>query len=398
MTKVMSEPMTSEALEELVREHAALRRVATLVARQPPPSAVFSAVTREVGMLLGAQRATLLRVDSPEWAVVAAAWSDGTAPPVPVGHRGALDGRGIVGRMLVDPRPVRVEDFDEVGGVVAELMRELGIRRGAGGPIILGGRVWGAVTAVWPGDEAMPPGAEHRVAAFTELVSYAIENAETRAELAASRARLVETADEARRRIERDLHDGAQQQFVAAALELALLEQRLARDPDSARAVLTRVREQLDRGLGELRDLARGIHPTVLTERGLEAALEALVQRAPLPVELRVTVPEGLDKAIEAAAYFVVSEALTNVAKYARPESVTVDVAPSEGTLVVTVADDGVGGADPTAGSGLRGLVDRVEAVGGRLEVESVQRHGTRLRARLPTDVLGSLNGHERPA
>jgi len=244
----------------------------------------------------------------------------------------------------------------------------------------------------------MPPGAEHRVAAFAELVSYAIENAETRAELAASRARLVETADEARRRIERDLHDGAQQQFVAAALELTLVEQRLARDPDSARAVLTRVREQLDRGLGELRDLARGIHPTVLTERGLEAALEALVQRAPLPVELRVTVPEGLDKAIEAAAYFVVFEALTNVAKYARAESVTVDVAPSEGTLVVTVADDGVGGADPTAGSGLRGLVDRVEAVGGRLEVESVPGHGTRLCARLPMNVLGSLNGHERPA
>ena len=390
--------MTSEVLEELVREHAALRRVATLVARQPPPSVVFAAVTREVGMLLGAQRATLLRVDSPEWAVVAAAWSDGTAPPVPVGHRGALDGRGIVGRMLVDPRPVRVEDFDEVGGVVAELMRELGIRRGAGGPIILGGRVWGAVTAVWPADEAMPPGAEHRVAAFAELVSYAIENAETRAELAASRARLVETADAARRRIERDLHDGAQQQFVAAALELALLEQRLARDPDSAGAVLTRVREQLDRGLGELRDLARGIHPTVLTERGLEAALEALVQRAPLPVELRVTVPEGLDKAIEAAAYFVVSEALTNVAKYARAESVTVDVAPSEGTLVLTVADDGVGGADPAAGSGLRGLVDRVEAVGGRLDVESVPGHGTRLCARLPVNVLGSLNRHERPA
>jgi len=129
----------------------------------------------------------------------------------------------------------------------------------------------------------------------------------------------------------------------------------------------------------------------VLTERGLEAALEALVQRAPLPVELRVTVPEGLDKAIEAATYFVVSEALTNVAKYARAESVTVDVAPSEGTLVLTVADDGVGGADPTAGSGLRGLVDRVEAVGGRLEVESVPRHGTRLCARLPVNVLGSL-------
>jgi signal transduction histidine kinase len=393
----MSEPLTSTELEELVREHAALRRVATLVARQPSPSEVFSAVTREVGMLLGAQRATLLRVESPDWAVVAAAWSNGTAPPVPVGHRGALDGRGIVGRMLADPRPVRVEDFDEVGGVVAELMRELGIRRGAGGPIILGRRVWGAVTAVWPADVAMPPAAEHRVAAFAELVSYAIENAETRAELAASRARLVETADEARRRIERDLHDGAQQQFVAAALELTRLEQRLARDPDSAQAVLTRVREQINRGLGELRDLARGIHPTVLTDRGLEAALEALVQRAAVPVDLRATVPEGVDRAIEAAAYFVVSEALTNVAKYAHAESVSVDVGPGDGTLVVTVADEGIGGADPTAGSGIRGLFDRVNAVGGRLELESVRGQGTRLCARLPLHVLGSLNGHERP-
>jgi signal transduction histidine kinase len=394
--RVMNEPTSSEAPEELVREHAALRRVATLVARQPSPSEVFGAVTREVGMLLGAQRATLLRVDSPEWAEVAASWSDGSAPPVPVGHRGALDGRGIVGRMLRNPEPVRVEDFDQVGGVVAELMRQLGIRRGVGGPIILGGRVWGAVTAVWPADVAMPAGAEYRVAAFAELVSYAIENTETRAELTASRARLVEAADEARRRIERDLHDGAQQQFVVAALELTMLEHRLVRDPASAREILARVREQLDRGLADLRDLARGIHPTVLTERGLEAALEALAKRASVPVELRARVPDGLDTAIEAAAYFIVSEALTNVAKYARAKSVSVEVAANDGTLVATVEDDGVGGADPAGGSGLRGLLDRVEAVGGRLTVDSLAGHGTRLCARLPMNVLGSLNGHER--
>ena len=195
-------------LEELVREHAALRRVATLVAQEPPPAEVFAAVTHEAGALLGAQRATLLRVASPEWAEVVASWSDGSAPPVPVGHRGALDGRGILGQMLRTARPVRIEDFDAVGGVVAELMRELGIRSGAGGPIILGGRVWGAVSAVWPAGAPMPAGAEQRVAAFAELVSYAIQNAETRNELAASRARLVEAADDARRRIERDLHDG----------------------------------------------------------------------------------------------------------------------------------------------------------------------------------------------
>jgi signal transduction histidine kinase len=385
---------TSGALEDLVREHAALRRVATLVAREPSPSEVFAAVTREAGVVLGAQRATLLRVASPQWAEVVASWSDGTAPPVPVGHRGALDGRGILGQMLRTARPVRIEDFDEVGGAVAALMRELGIRSGAGGPIILGGRVWGALSAVWPEGASMPAGAEDRVAAFAELVSYAIENAETRDELAASRARLVEAADEARRRIERDLHDGAQQRFVAASLELTLLDQRLERDPKGARAALARAREQLDCGLGELRDLARGIHPTVLTDCGLEAALAALVQRAPVPVDLRAVIPERLDTAIEAAAYFLVSEAVTNVAKHAEADTVSVDVASTGGTLVVTITDDGVGGADPGRGSGVRGLVDRVDAVGGRLEVSSAPGQGTRLCARLPMSVLGSLNGH----
>jgi signal transduction histidine kinase len=329
---------------------------------------------------------------------VVASWSDGTAPPVPVGHRGALDGRGILGQMLRTARPVRIEDFDEVGGTVAALMRELGIRSGAGGPIILGGRVWGALSAVWPDGAPMPSGAEHRVAAFAELVSYAIENAETRDELAASRARLVQADDEARRRIERDLHDGAQQRFVAAALALGLLDRQLERDPAKARTVLATAREQLRRGLEELRDLARGIHPAVLTERGLEAALDALVQRAPLPVELRAAVTERLDTAIEAAAYFLVCEALTNVAKYAEADAVSVDVACDRGTLVVTVADDGIGGADPRRGSGLRGLVDRVDAVGGLLEISSAPGEGTRLCARLPTTVLGRLHGPSRCA
>ena len=379
-------------LDELVREHAALRRVATLVAQEPAPAEVFAAVTRETGMLLGAQRGTLLRVASPRQAEVVASWSDGTAPAVPVGHRGKIDpGRGLLGQILQTAQPVRIEDFSATGGDVAALMEELGIRSGVGGPVIIGGRVWGAVTAVWPTPVAMPPGAEERVAAFAELVAYAIHNAETRDELAASRARLVEAADEARRQIERDLHDGAQQRLVAAALHLTLLEHQLERDPESARAALAQAREQLEAGLGELRDLARGIHPTVLTERGLGAALAALVQRAPLPVELRAAVPDGVDMAIEAAAYFLVSEALTNVAKHAGATVVEVDVAGEAGALVVTVADDGAGGADEGKGSGLRGLADRVIAVGGRLEVTSPPGEGTRLRARLPAQVLGRV-------
>jgi signal transduction histidine kinase len=385
---------TGAALEELAREHAALRRVAMLVAREPSRAEVFAVVIRELGELLGAQRTTLLRVESPDWARVEASWSAGAGPTIPVGHRGAIDGRGILGRMLRVATPVRIEDFDEVGGKVAALMRELGIRSAAAGPIILRGRVWGALSATWPDGISMPVGAEDRVAAFAELVAQAIENAETREELAASRARLVQAADEARRRIERDLHDGAQQRLVAAALELTLLERRLARDPDGARARLARVREQLECGLAELRDLARGIHPAVLTERGLEAALDALVQRAAMTVELRAAVPERLDAAIEAAAYFLVSEALTNVAKYAHADAVSVEVASTGDALVVAISDDGVGGADPERGSGLRGLVDRVSAIGGRLELSSPPGEGTRVRAHLPTHVLGSLNGH----
>jgi signal transduction histidine kinase len=384
---------TSEPRDLLVQEHAALRRVATLVARGPAPDEVFAAVTRETGELLGAQRTSLLRVQSPERAAIVAGWSRGAAPAVPVGHTAVIDGRGILGQMLRAAAPVRIDDFDEVGGAVAALMRRLGIRSAAAGPIILGGRVWGALTASWPAGASMPAGAEDRVAEFAELVSLAIENAESRQELAASRARLVAAADEARRRIERDLHDGAQQRLVAAALELSVLDRRLERDPTGARTVLTSARQHLEGGLGELRDLARGIHPAVLTERGLNAALDALVNLSPVPVDLRVTLPDRLDAPIEATVYFLVSEALTNVAKYAQADAVSVDVTPTDGDLVVTIADDGVGGADPGQGSGLRGLVDRVQAIGGRLQVTSSPGQGTRLRAHLPAHVLGSLNG-----
>jgi signal transduction histidine kinase len=386
-------PGSDASLEELVREHAALRRVAVLVARGPSPAEVFEAVAREVGTLLGARRAQLVRVASAEEGIVAASWSDGTLQPVPVGHRAPLDGRGVLGQMLRDPRPVRIEDWDETGGGVAALMRSLGIRSGAAGPIVIGGRVWGAVAAVWSDPADMPVGAEDRVAAFAELVAYAIENAEARDEIAASRARLVEAADAARRRIERDLHDGAQQRLVAAAIDLTLLEQQLERDPAGARSVLARAREQLDGGLSELRDLARGIHPSVLTDRGLAAALEGLVKRAPMPVGVRVDLPERLDAGIEAAAYFLVSEAITNAAKHAQADTVSVEVEAGGDSVLVTVADDGVGGADTGRGSGLGGLIDRVEAVGGRLEITSPEREGTRICARLPTHVLGSLNG-----
>jgi signal transduction histidine kinase len=376
-------PATTDASERIVREHAALRRVAMLVARQPSTAEVFAAVTEEAGRVLNAQTTNLMRVENPELAVIVAGWSEGAAH-VPVGSTGLLDGRGLVGKILVTGRPSRVEDFDEVGGAVAAAMRRLGLRSGVAGPVVVGGRIWGALVACSSDARPPPPGTEDRIAAFAQLVSVAIENAETREELAASRARLVAAADEARRRIERDLHDGAQQRLVATALTLALLDQRLDADAGEARTLLTSAREELDRGLRELRDLARGLHPAVLTERGVVPAVRALVQRATLPVELRAEVPRRLAVTVEAAAYFVVCEALTNVGRYALASSASVRLELTGETLLVAVADDGVGGADATAGSGLRGLADRVEALGGRLQVASPPGAGTVITAELP--------------
>src|SRR3954464_10703922 len=199
-------------------------------------------------------------------------------------------------------------------------------------------------------------------------------------------------ADEARRRIERDLHDGAQQRLVATAMTLTVLQMQLAEQADGAPALLQSARQELDRGLAELRDLARGLHPTVLTDRGLETAVRSLIQRAPVPVDLRAALPERMDATIEAAAYFVVSEALTNVARYGQADAVTIELQPTGGSLIVTIADDGVGGADDGHGSGLRGLFDRVHAVGGRLEGTSPPGGGPRLRAELPTDALAPLD------
>jgi signal transduction histidine kinase len=332
-----------------------------------------------------------MRVETPELAVIVAGWSEGAAH-VPVGSTGLLDGRGLVGKILNTGRPSRVDDFDEVGGAVAEAMRSLGLHSGVAGPVIVGGRIWGALVVCSAAPRPLPAGTEDRVAAFAQLASLAVENAENREQLAASRARLVRAADEARRRIERDLHDGAQQQLLATALTLTMLERRLEPEGNGAQELLAKAREQLDEARAELRDLARGLHPVVLTDRGVEAAVTALIQRAPIPVSLNADIPVRVHPTIEAAVYFVVSEALTNVAKYSRADSARVGIALHGETLSVEIADDGVGGADPRAGSGIRGLCDRVEALGGRLEVASPPGQGTLLRADLPTSVLGPLD------
>jgi PAS domain S-box-containing protein len=204
------------------------------------------------------------------------------------------------------------------------------------------------------------------------------------AELRASRSRIVEAADDARQRLERNLHDGAQQRLVSLSLALRLAQAKLRDDPDGAEQIITAAEEELTHALAELRELARGIHPAVLTDRGLAAALEALASRAPVPVELSTNLEERLPGPVEAAAYYVVAEALTNVAKYAAATAVRVSAERNDGRVVVEVADDGIGGADPARGSGLRGLADRVEALDGRLHVESAAGGGTKVRAVIP--------------
>jgi signal transduction histidine kinase len=545
----VAQGIAGEELERIVREHAALRRVATLVARQPPQAEIFAVVTRETALLLDARMSLLLRVESPEEAAVVAGWSrDGT--PVPVGSRGVLDGRGLVGQIVRTGRPVRIEDFDEVGGAVAAQMREIGVRSGVAGPVVLGGRIWGALSAAWPEGEQIPSRAEDRVAAFAELVSYAIDNAETRedlrrladeqaalrriatlvargsdphtvfdavceetgrlfaatsvnlahftadglnetmagwsvrgvhvpagtllalegdtinalvrdtaapgrfdsyegssgelaarlrrlgvrsevgapvivegrvwgaliagtdeseslppgtewrlakfaeliatavsnatarAELIASRARIVEAAFEQRRRVVRDLHDGAQQRLVHAVMTL-----QLARSEEDAPLELARLvgeaLEHTSAAIEELRELAHGIHPALLTTRGLAAAVEALADRAPVPVRVNIS-EERYPATVESAAYFVAAEALTNVAKYAHASSARVAATRRADSLVVEVSDDGIGGATLSAGGGLAGLRDRIAAFQGTLVLDSPPGQGTRILTEIP--------------
>jgi signal transduction histidine kinase len=247
-----------------------------------------------------------------------------------------------------------------------------------------GGRLWGVVIAASARENALPPGAEHRLAAVAELAAAAIAGAQARAELAACRARIAAAVDETRRRIERDLHDGAQQQLVTLVLRLRAAQATVPPGLGDLRAELGRVAAGLTGTLDELREYARGIHPAILTDGGLAPALKALVRRSPLPVTLQVQLAGRLPERVEVTAYYVVSEALANAAKHAAASAVHVEVGAAGGVLRLAVRDDGVGGADPARGSGLAGLHDRVEAIGGTLRMRSRPGEGTTLRAELP--------------
>jgi signal transduction histidine kinase len=371
------------ALAQLADEQLALRRVATLVARGVPPEEVFAAVIEEVGQLLPVEFAGMGRYEPDETATSVAAW--GTAVVhYPVGRRLRLGGKNLATVVLETGGPARIDGYADASGELGIAARDHGVGSGVGTPIIVEGRLWGVVFAGSSEKERLPADTEARLASFTELAATAIANAESRAEMLASRARIVAAADETRRRIERDLHDGIQQRLVSLGLELRAAMASVPPRLGELERELSRVAEGLASVFDEVREIAHGVHPALLSEGGLEPALKSLRRRSMVPVELGVDVPTRLPESVEVAAYYVVSEALTNAAKHAQASVVHVDVKAHDGCLQVSVRDDGVGGAVAGRGSGLVGLNDRVEALGGTTSVTSPIGRGTVLLVELP--------------
>ena len=361
-------------------EQAALRRVATLVARGARPSEVFAAATDEVGRVLGTDVTWLRRyLPGPAAASIAAFAAGERLPPE---EPRPLGGHNIATLVHKTGRPARVQGSDwllhDGKGQV------LPITSGVGVPVVVAGSLWGAMAVASSTEAPLPPDTEARLAAFTELIATAIANAEAHDELSASRARVVASADETRRRIERDLHDGAQQHFVSLALQLRAVQASMPPDQAKLADELGRVATGLKDALADLRELSRGIHPAILAEAGLGPALQALARRSRAPVGLDVRIEDRLPERVEVTAYYIVSEALTNAAKHANATVVHIDVDATHSAVRLAVRDDGVGGADPARGSGLLGLYDRVEAAGGTITIHSPIGEGTELLVELP--------------
>jgi signal transduction histidine kinase len=382
-TMAASLETSGRELRHLADEQAALRRVATLVARSASPSDVFATVTREVGLLSGADLARMERYEADGTVTGVAGWSREGGEQLAVGTRIALEGVSIAALVRDRGGPTRVESFERASGPIAEEAQALGIRSSVGCPILVEGAVWGVIAASSKREAPFPAGTEAQIAAFTELVATAIANAESRAELAASRARVVTTADETRRRMERDLHDGVQQRLVHAVITLKLARKAMGDSEGPAVELVDESLEHAERAMEQLRDFAHGILPAALTRGGLRAGIETLVSRIRLPLSLDVT-GERFPPALEATAYFIVAESLTNVAKHAQASHAEVSASVFDGALHVEVRDDGVGGARLEGSTGLLGLEDRAEALDGELRVESPQGSGTVVRARLP--------------
>jgi signal transduction histidine kinase len=374
-------------VSKLAQQQAALRHVATLVAGGAPLSDVFTEVSEEIARSLNLHSAGLFRFDPDGCAVLVAAHDSSGRNFLPVGTRLSLEGDNVAALVRHTGGAARMDSHDDATGSAAARVRELGLRSGVGAPIQVNGRLWGAAIVGSSLPQPPPPDTEARMADFADLVATAVSNAEARTQLKASRTRIVTAADDARRRIERDLHDGAQQRLVSLGLMLRAAEDSIPPGLDGVKQQLSDVVSSLVGVSEELQSISRGIHPAILSKGGLGPALKTLARRSAVPVELHANVEGRLPETVEVATYYVVAEALTNVAKHAQASTVAVTAEAGADSIRLSIRDDGLGGADSRKGSGILGLSDRVEALGGQLSVTSPAGDGTTLLVTIPYKV-----------
>jgi PAS domain S-box-containing protein len=366
---------------ELANEQAALRRVATLVAQGVSPAELFSAVAHEVAGIIDIPVVAVNRYEADgSFTILGIAGETSFT----VGSRWPVEEEGIAGMILATGRPSRVDDYSTMTGELGEAVREDLVVSTLGVPIVVEGSIWGFMIAAAKPGRPIPADTEARLARFTELVATAVSNATTRSELIASRARIVAAGDEAKRRIERNLHDGTQQRLIALGLDLQTVRDSIPADQQDAQTGLERIRHELESVLEDVRELSHGLHPALLSQAGLERSLRALARKSPIPVTLDVSISERPSESTETAVYYVISEALANAAKHSGASEISVVLTTPRSEIRATIEDDGTGGAEASAGSGLIGLIDRVEALGGRFALDSPPGHGTRISIGMP--------------
>jgi signal transduction histidine kinase len=388
-TMVGSLEVSRDQLRQVADEQGALRRVATLVATGVSPTQVFDAVAAEVGHVLDADHCEIIRFECDDTARVVGYWNDPRVPKVmpPLNGHWPIESGTVTATVLTTERPARMKNYERATSAIGVWSHSVGIRCVVGCPVKVEGRVWGAMLIHSLDEEPMPGVTEDRMTEFVELVGTAIANAQSRSDLLASRARVVAAADESRRRIERDLHDGAQQQLVTLALKLRTLETTaVAPGQKRLRELLSGLVHDLSNVLDDLQEVSRGIIPPILTRSGLRPALRSLARHSPVPVELNAGIIGRLAERVEVAVYYTVSEALTNVVKHAHASEVRVDLVMEHQTVRLSIHDDGRGGANLSGGSGLVGLKDRVEALGGTIEVVSPPGGGTSVLVEIPLE------------
>jgi signal transduction histidine kinase len=339
------------------------------------------AVSEESARVLEVNASAVFRFEGDDTATIVGRHDRDNIGAFQIGERLAVDENTTIGRVLYSGAPARIDDYATLGGDLPKLMLQIGYRSTVSAPIVVAGILWGAVAIA--SVEPLPAESETRLGAFCELISLAVASAQARDDLRSSRARIVNAGDEQRRKLERNLHDGAQQRLVSLALQIRVAQAQLKSNPDAAAESLKGAAQELDLALEELRELARGLHPGALTEHGLATALESLAGR--LPIEVRLDAPaERLPQNLEATVYYIVLEALTNVVKHAEATAADVVITLDKDALRFEIRDNGKGSADPAGGSGILGLRDRAEAAGGTLFVVSPPGKGTVVTAQLP--------------